>query len=741
MPKLGGIYVSVRARTDKYKRDLANAKTLTKKAVIVMQHAIDSISWKQVGVAALAFGAIVAKVAFDGLKAMEKMKLSTASMASTITSFAKGADKDLSGTYLQALGYSEQLVLKMEELNAQTVATGENLTAMVETLAQGGVLLDINNQKQIDGFLALANALALVTQGQNADIQFRQEIRGLINGEVRATNALARILSQRVGGSLKEHVKLWKEQGTLIESAGALLAGFQEGAKDLANTWLAVGTTIRTMYDRTMRGLMAPVYEDIIRLGKQITIEVLDQNSALNKNATILRTLVFKGWQDIKNTVEVTVDLVTAFEGPLLIVGKLLSLIIDGWGQIFAILPAITERIKLITQAVFESVKMVGNWGKAMINTLRLNFKEAANAWEGAKANWIESGEKTAEAFSGGFINELDERLANYNKDLTVEAKTPVLPPELKPPAIPEIDKEKELKKLQEAGREKYAMEIALAELIEDDTWLIRQKGFDDAVKQHQETEMKITQIIFDIRKDFNEKYNELGKTRFDLEREQLERQVEIYREAGIEKNRIDEMVSKKSAEIATAEQSAKLEIYRQNAAQISDTFLMIAQAGGKSSKEAFIAFKAFAIAEAIISANLAAAKVLGQVGIFGIPLSAFVWGSAMANVAQIVATQPPSFDSGGISSAGGVYQTGNIQEAHVPIPSGKIPVQISGGGGGGQQTVQIILNNPVFQDLATQRQTMAQIASVVAAKVAPGAVIENYNNDLGIRRMIRGGR
>jgi len=139
-------------------------------------------------------------------------------------------------------------------------------------------------------------------------------------------------------------------------------------------------------------------------------------------------------------------------------------------------------------------------------------------------------------------------------------------------------------------------------------------------------------------------------------------------------------------------------------------------------------------IAEAIIGANLAAAKVLGQTGIFGIPLSAMVWGMAMANVAMIAAAQPPSYDEGGISRAKGVYQTGDIEEAHIPLKGGKVPVNINGGG----TTFIIRMENPVFQDVATQRQAFAQIAEVIARKVAPGAVIQNYNNDGQIRQMVR---
>jgi hypothetical protein len=68
----------------------------------------------------------------------------------------------------------------------------------------------------------------------------------------------------------------------------------------------------------------------------------------------------------------------------------------------------------------------------------------------------------------------------------------------------------------------------------------------------------------FNIQKEFDLKYQEMGLTRFDLERLQIERMAEIYKKAGVDENKIAEMTSKKNIEIARAEQMAKLaDIYQ----------------------------------------------------------------------------------------------------------------------------------------------------------------------------------
>ena len=242
------------------------------------------------------------------------------------------------------------------------------------------------------------------------------------------------------------------------------------------------------------------------------------------------------------------------------------------------------------------------------------------------------------------------------------------------------------------------------------------------------------------LQSQFNEQYNALGKSQYDLERENIHAMAEAYRQAGADKVEVAKLTAAKIKSIAMAETDAKLAMFQNNASNISATFLQIAQAGGKQSRKAFEVYKRFAQIEAGISAARAILMALGSPP--GPPWSfitaGITAGMAGVQVAMIEKSQPPSYDQGGISRAQGVYQTGNISEAHIPLKSGKVPVNVTGGGSAGT-TFVIKMENPVFQDVDTQRQVFAQIAEVIARRVAPDAVIQNYNDDLGIRRMVRG--
>lgn len=174
----------------------------------------------------------------------------------------------------------------------------------------------------------------------------------------------------------------------------------------------------------------------------------------------------------------------------------------------------------------------------------------------------------------------------------------------------------------------------------------------------------------------------------------------------------------------------AVVESYQQAAGNIANTFMQIAQAGGKQSKEAFKLYQGFAMVEASIGTALAITKTLGQLGWWGIPLAIAIGAMGAIQVAMIASAKPPSYDQGGISTTPGMYYAG-IPEAHVPLKGGAIPVALDRGGG----DTFIIMENPVFQDLETQQAAFANIAE----RIAPNAVVRAYDNDHTIRSRIRG--
>jgi len=169
--------------------------------------------------------------------------------------------------------------------------------------------------------------------------------------------------------------------------------------------------------------------------------------------------------------------------------------------------------------------------------------------------------------------------------------------------------------------------------------------------------------------------------------------------------------------------------------ATAAQTAATVAQAGVVTA--ATTAEMAAITAAAIPAAATVSIATAGAAPAFGATALIAALGAMTAAMAAIAI-----FDQGGVNTKPGLFRS-NVPEAHVPLKSGNIPVQINGGSNGpsGGNTIIIHMDRPVFQDLATQRQVFAALAAQVAAQVAPGAIVQNYQNNGAIRRMVRGGR
>ncbi len=266
-------------------------------------------SFKVLGNAAkLAGAAIVASIGvgfkninIEGLKAVEDYKIKMASLTAFMTTFSqKTAMGDIVNGFQEANNYAGRLIISLEKIDAKTVATGKDLGVMAETMMQNGVLLDIDNQKQVEGFTRIANALKLVTAGQNQDIQMRQEINALLKGQIRAIDRLPKLLSA-VDPKLQEHLRLWREQGTTIEEVGKLLAGFGASTDLIEETWTAVGSSLETIQTRILRDGFKPIYEDLLMIANSIRDSLVDSSGELTKLANGMKNFISLAYQAAKD--------------------------------------------------------------------------------------------------------------------------------------------------------------------------------------------------------------------------------------------------------------------------------------------------------------------------------------------------------------------------------------------------------------------------------------------------------
>jgi len=99
--------------------------------------------------------------------------------------------------------------------------------------AKGGMFLDANNEKQMEGFKRFANALAVMTQGQDIGRQIPSEIKGILSGSSAPGNVMFRMLNQLDNGKLKEHLQLWQPHAVLRSLAATSLLFYDLSGQDV----------------------------------------------------------------------------------------------------------------------------------------------------------------------------------------------------------------------------------------------------------------------------------------------------------------------------------------------------------------------------------------------------------------------------------------------------------------------------------------------------------------------------
>jgi hypothetical protein len=397
----------------------------------------------------------------SGFNAVEEFQVSVISLASVMATFSERGKTDMAGAYKEAHQYATQLVEKIEEWDAKTVLTGKQLTSMVETLAMGGQIVDINNKKQEEGIIAIANAIAMVTKGQNVEVQIRQEIRGLLDGEAKATNRLAQIIEQQVGGNLKTVVEQWKQQGTFIENAGKLLAGFGEGANDLEHTWGAVSTTLETISNKILRDAFRPVYEDIVKLARDYTIEVLSGNSQMTAMKNTIEEGVYKAWFLLKQIMEATFNVVSLFAPEI-------ERLIDKEAALFDQVVSVAIGFNVLTQKIKEAKEEYAGLAMLIESTVKIIGLMFTGQWVAAikeSAKGISSaylqiykdlGKDSGGKFALSFSEEFKQKMSEYKREAEKAAKDwdaafggigrKATPPKMSTPQQGEEDQKKAIK-------------------------------------------------------------------------------------------------------------------------------------------------------------------------------------------------------------------------------------------------------------------------------------------------------
>ena len=127
---------------------------------------------------------------------IEEYKMSAMSIATMFTDTMRGSGKDLNEVFDQNRRHAEAFFRVLQQQSSKSLSSMDDLMQAYTMLANYGRSLS-PTMKNAELLANVVDRIRLATKGQNQDIQVLQELRALLNGQSRPSDALARMLRQR----------------------------------------------------------------------------------------------------------------------------------------------------------------------------------------------------------------------------------------------------------------------------------------------------------------------------------------------------------------------------------------------------------------------------------------------------------------------------------------------------------------------------------------------------------------
>jgi hypothetical protein len=226
-----------------------------------------------IGTAATGLGALLVNKLTPAFKAVEEYNLRVVRSASVLASIYAdaGPGSDITKVYQKAYFYADKLQETMIKINKNTLANVAQMNLVNLELNKQGITVDVNSEKSIKGFETLTNAIAVMTAGmQNQNMQFGQEIRAVLEGNIRQGSTLALFLKQKLGPNTKQIIEEWKRSGTFLENVSKHLKGFDAASSQIKRTWETVNSTFKSLIEYALAKGFKPMYNYIIDIGLAI---------------------------------------------------------------------------------------------------------------------------------------------------------------------------------------------------------------------------------------------------------------------------------------------------------------------------------------------------------------------------------------------------------------------------------------------------------------------------------------
>ncbi len=435
------------------------------------------------------------------LKPIEDLEQTAIRVAAEISSL-QPPGANVAKIFAMTRDYVKDLVTKLDEMTAQLAPSTAQAMILVDEMAKLGIVVG-NDAEGMKAFRNIANATYTIARSYGqVEIQMRQEIRALMQGEVNLRSQLATQVNAMLGGQLKPMLAIWRQQHTEVKEVGKLLVGWNEAAQKLENTFGSIGSTLVSFKDLMMRGLFGGDYEALVEpLARYSTALITHRKEILmpfRDTWILIKEAVMSAYYAIQSVINIVPGLQQFMKN----VFPLLAKSLEGWAGIFAYIE--------------NSMKRYAKFFEQMgANPLQyINYKTVFENWRIA---------------SMGMDKELEDRLKEiWGPNFVTPKATPTPPPPGKTPP-PVVDK----------GKEKRERDQALKDWLQ--FWNDWDRDYEDWFQEYLQSRREGAKADYDITArqiksqsallDLQVQYEhvqpiEVLKQRYLLEKQRLESQL-----------------------------------------------------------------------------------------------------------------------------------------------------------------------------------------------------------------------
>lgn len=244
----------------------------------------------------------VASVVPDALKAgvdnIDQFKQATIGTAAAMTNLADmsaNAGKTWNQVFHQNLKATQQTFIELEKLSARYFASAQDLQLAYNAFAQRGIIL---RRTELEQLAQLTDLILLLTQGQQSTIQVQEEIRALVNANLRPTSQLAQLI-KAFGKDVKQVAAEIRATGSL-RPLEDILRGAQEATGEIQKTFIAARNGFETIIRQIGRIGLDQLYAQIVSTVNRITKFLQDNRVGIASGFAIFGQAIASAAKDVE---------------------------------------------------------------------------------------------------------------------------------------------------------------------------------------------------------------------------------------------------------------------------------------------------------------------------------------------------------------------------------------------------------------------------------------------------------